>query len=407
MFVQPVSPCQEAYRTIFSDICEPSYNSTSLSIQRAFAQGFEKMTKTALYRQIAESIRQEILHQTLRPGDRLPSVREMATKWTCTIGTIQRAYDTLAQQNLVVSRPGQGTHVAVSVLLEQAEPLRRAALVHRAESFLLEVLTAGYSTVEIEQAIRLALDRWRTFRTEATTWPEQSVRFAGSHDLALTAIAAHFDEFAPGYEPQLTFSGSLGGLIALAEGQADLAGLHLWDEESDSYNLPFIRRLLPGRRVAVLTLAHRNLGLMVLPANPLQITGLADLARPAIHFINRQAGAGTRVWFDVQVRRLGLTPAQISGYNEEVETHSAVARAIAEERAQVGLGLEAAALAYGLGFIPLKKERYDLVIPAEVWPKGPIQALARWLVTDSAKQEIRQLGGYDVTDTGNLEWVIA
>lgn len=363
------------------------------------------MAKTSLYQEIAETIRQDILQQNLQPGDRLPSVRKMANEWNCTIGTIQRAYEELARQDLVVSRPGQGTHVAAAIPVEQAAPFRRAALVHRAEAFLLEVLTGGYTPTEVEQAMRLALDRWRTLQIEMVTWPEQSLRFVGSHDPAVTFITTHFNDIVPNYVPQLTFAGSLGGLIALTEGQADLAGTHLWDEESDTYNIPFVRRLLPGRQVAVLTLAHRNLGLIVLPANPIGITDLADLALPGVRFINRQPGAGTRVWLDAQLRRLALAPIQISGYDEEVQTHSEVARAVAEKRVDVGLGLETVALAYGLGFVPLTKERYDLVIPASVWFKEPIQALVRWLATEAAKTGIMDLGGYDITQMGKVEWL--
>ncbi len=363
------------------------------------------MTKPALYLQIAEATRQKILHQTLQPGDRLPTVREMAVEWNCTIGTVQRAYEELTRQGLVVSRPGQGTHVASALPTEQIVPLQRAALVHRAEAFLLEVLTAGYTPAEVEQAVRLALDHWRTLSQEAPTWPEQSLHFVGSHDAALAYITANFNRVAPDYVPHLTFTGSLGGLIALAEGEADLAGTHLWDEESDTYNIPFVRRLLPGRRVALLTLAHRHLGLLFSPSNPLGISGLEDLARPGVRFVNRQSGAGTRVWLDAQLRRLGVLPAQITGYAEELQTHSEVARAIAEGRAEVGLGIEAAALAYGLGFIALTTERYDLVIPAEVWPRSPIQALALWLASEEAQEDILALGGYDIRDTGKVQWL--
>ena len=114
------------------------------------------MDKNYLYHQIAESIRQEILHETLCPGDRLPSVRQMAARWDCTIGTIQRAYEELARQGLVVSRPGQGTHVAAAISAAAETPLRRASLVHRAEGFLLEALTAGYTATEVDLALRLA-----------------------------------------------------------------------------------------------------------------------------------------------------------------------------------------------------------------------------------------------------------
>lgn len=365
------------------------------------------MADPTLYHQIAEVIRQKIMHQTLNPGDRLPSVREMAVEWACTIGTVQRAYAELARQGLVVSRPGQGTHVAATIPVAQTEPLRRAALVHRAEAFLLEVLTAGYTLAEVELAMRLALDRWRALRRQTTAWPEQSLHFVGSHDPALALIAANFDQVAPDYVPLLDFTGSLGGLIALAEGEADLAGVHLWDEESDTYNAPFVRRFLPGRRVALLTLAHRRLGLIVPPLNPAGMAGLADLVRPGVRFVNRQSGTGTRVWLDAQLRQLGLTAPQISGYEDELPTHTAVAEAVAEGRADVGLGIETAALAFGLGFVPLTTERYDLVIPAEAWSRLPIQALAHWLVTDQAKENIMAIGGYEIKETGKIEWLNA
>ena len=86
-----------------------------------------------------------------------------------------------------------------------------------------------------------------------------SLQFMGSHDPALAWLAAHFSEIAPGYHFQLGFSGSLGGLIALSENAADVAGSHLWDKETNTYNEPFVRRLLPGRRVALITFAYRRL----------------------------------------------------------------------------------------------------------------------------------------------------
>ncbi len=361
------------------------------------------MDKTFLYQQIIESVRQEILQKVLQSGDRLPSVREMAARWNCTIGTVQRAYEELARQGLVVSRPGQGTSVIETIPTEEVLPLRRVALVHRAEAFLLETLTAGYTQPEIEQAIRLALDRWRTLDQELTRWPEGSLRFVGSHDLAVAFITAHFAEIAPDYVPQLTFGGSLAGLMALAQGQAEVAGCHLWDEENDTYNAPFVRRLLPGRRVALLTLAHRHLGLIFSPARP--VAGLEDLTQSGLRFVNRQPGTGTRVWLDARLRRMGLASEDIPGYQTEMQTHSEVACAIAEDSADVGLGVQAAALAYGLDFLPLTMERYDLVIPAEVWNHAPIQALARWLSTDKAKKSIADLGGYNVEETGRVEWL--
>lgn len=363
------------------------------------------MDKTYLYYQIAEAIRQDIRNEVLRPGDRLPSVREMSTRWNCTIGTIQHAYEELAHQGLVTSRPGQGTHVTAAVPAALETPLRRAALVHRAEAFLLEVLTAGYTPPEVELAVRVALDRWRTLNHTPVQLAGHRLRFVGSHDPAMALIAARLADFAPGDTLQLTFAGSLSGLIALAQGEADLAGSHLWDTESDTYNVAFIRRLLPGQRVALLTLAYRRLGFIVAPNSPAGLTGLTDLTRSNLRFVNRQRGAGTRVWLDAHLHQLGIGPELVTGYDRELPTHSEVAQLIAEGQAEVGLGVETAALAYGLRFVPLTLERYDLVIPAQVWTVPAIQAIARWLSTDAAKTELLALGGYDVRETGRVEWV--
>jgi molybdate-binding protein/DNA-binding transcriptional regulator YhcF (GntR family) len=362
------------------------------------------MKDAPIYQQIAESVRQDILYGNRGPGDRLPSVRDMAEQWGCTPGTVQRAYKELALQGLVVSRPGQGTHVVGTIPADDGTPLRRAALVHQAESFLLETLTAGYSASEVEQALRLALDRWRAIAVEGERPPERQVRFVGSHDPAVALIAARFPDLAPAYTLDVTFAGSLGGLIALAREDAELAGCHLWDAESDAYNAPFVRRLLPGRRVALLTLAHRRLGLITRPSNPSGVTGLADLTGD-VRFINRQRGAGTRVWLDAQLRRQGIEPDRIAGYVVEAPTHSEVARVVAEEEADVGLGIEAAALSYGLGFVLLATERYDLAVPEEHWDIPAVQALADWLVTAEARSAIVELGGYEVAETGHVRWV--
>ena len=107
------------------------------------------MDESHLYRKITEAIRQEISSSSLKPGDRLPTVREMAARWDCTVGTVQHAYQELARQGLVTSRSGQGTRVVENPQLRGETVFRRAALVHRAEAFLLEVMTAGYGLTEL------------------------------------------------------------------------------------------------------------------------------------------------------------------------------------------------------------------------------------------------------------------
>jgi molybdate-binding protein/DNA-binding transcriptional regulator YhcF (GntR family) len=363
------------------------------------------MGKTLLYQEIVESIRQDILHGVLKPDAELPTVREMAEKWHCAPGTVLRAYQDLAQKGLVVSRTGAGTRVALQPPADVQTPLRRATLMNQAELFLLSALTSGHTVEDIERAVQAALDRWRALVQEPEAPPSQVLRFVGSHDLALSLLATHMAEIAPGYTLHLSFTGSLGGLIALARHEADLAGAHLWDEETNTYNRPFVRRLLPGQRVALLNLANRRVGLIVAPGNPLGLADLTDLTIKGVRFVNRQAGAGTRVWLDAQLHLLGVDRGRITGYVDEALTHSEVAGAITEGRANAGVGIEAAALAYGLDFVPLTSECYDLVIPANKWDMEPVQALVTSLSSDETKAAIGQMGGYDTRNTGSVEWV--
>jgi putative molybdopterin biosynthesis protein len=363
------------------------------------------MDSSHLYQQIVEAIRDDILSGRLMPGASLPPMRKMTAQWNCTTGTIMRAYQELAHQGLVISHVGRGTKVVTQLPEQTQNPMRRAALFNRMEAFLLEIMTAGYAPDEVEQSLRVALDRWRTFSSQPEETSPTVLRFVGSHDPSLALIASQYHENNPKLSLQLSFTGSLGGLIALAEKKADLAGCHLWDENTDTYNEPFIRKLLPGQKVAMLTLAHRRVGLILPEDNPLKIKSLKDLTKPDVHFANRQQGSGTRVWLDAQLRSLKINPANISSFDEEKMTHSDVARAISKGQANAGIGVETAALSFGLDFKLLTTERYDLIIPAEKWELESVRTLKNWLNTKQAKSAINNLGGYDTAQTGTVTWV--
>ena len=359
-----------------------------------------------LYHQIAESIRQDILEGSLKAGERLPSVRELTGKWGCTGGTVQRAYQDLARQGLVNSRPGRGTFVSMSTTEAQSQlPLRRAALVNRAEAFLLEVFSAGYSQGEVQRALDLAVDRWRSFEFKPEPEKDQTLQICGSHDLVLAWLVSHSRDIFPGISFDVSFVGSLGGLIALAEGKADMAACHLWDEETQTYNKPFIRRMLPSRPAVIIHLAVRRLGLILPPGNPQKIQKLADLTQTEVVFANRQSGSGTRVWLDARLGELGIGSEQIRGYDQEHLTHSEVARAVACGKATVGLGLEASARSFGLDFILLTRESFDLVCLEKSLEKPAVIALTGWLRTDAGKAVVGQFDGYENDLSGMIERV--
>lgn len=230
---------------------------------------------------------------------------------------------------------------------------------------------------------------------------DRPVAILGSHDIALEALTELADR--PGaarvYSPVAI--GSLDGLVALRQGLADIAGCHLLDPEGAEYNVPFVKHLFPDRSMAVITLAHREQGLMVSPGNPMDLGSIEDLAQQGIRFVNRNRGSGTRTWFDAQLRTLGLPHDSIPGYDCEVVTHNAAAEAIASGSADVALGIRAAAVEAGLGFIPLFTERYDLVMDEDRVKDPQIEHLLDTLCAASFGQRLRQYEGYDTSHTGD------
>ena len=229
---------------------------------------------------------------------------------------------------------------------------------------------------------------------------ESTIFAIGSHDVILDLLA----QFLSAHDRRLASAhvGSLGGLVALRRGEAHLAGSHLLDPESGEYNLAYIRRYLPGVPVVVLGLVEREQGLMVLPGNPKGIRSLEDLAREDVTFVNRQRGAGTRVLLDYHLQRLGIAPEQVRGYAQEEFTHLSVAAAVATGRADCGLGIPAAAQALGLDFVPLFRERYDLVIPREHAESPLLAPLFAVLADEAFRAAVMRLPGYDLRPMGKV-----
>jgi molybdate-binding protein/DNA-binding transcriptional regulator YhcF (GntR family) len=368
-----------------------------------------RTTGSHLYEQIAEALRLQIAQGDLAPGQRLPTVRDMAREWDCTPSTVSRAYAILADEDLVTGHRGGGTRVTDNPLPLENAALHWATLVNRAERFLLEAVGQGYTSAQVWSALSVAMGRWETLQQEVPAVDAvpagPSLRFAGSHDLSMDLLERQLVEESPPLQLALSFRGSLGGLMALARGEADIAGTHLWDEASNSYNVPFVKRVLPGLSVALVTLVERSLGLILPPGNPQQIESLADLEQQPVRWINRQAGSGTRVWLDAQLRQAGVDIATIDGYDQEKTTHLEVAQAVQSGEATVGLGIYAAAAAYGLDFIPLTEEQYQLAIPAAVWERESCQVLLAALRSEAFLASVEALGGYNTAATGDVSWL--
>lgn len=362
------------------------------------------MAESYLYLQIASSIKRDIANGLYKPGDMLPAVRSYSETWHCTIGTVQRAFQQLAAQGIVSTHIGKGTIVIGGVMNEPEDGLRKAELIHRAETFLLDAITSGYKAAEVESAVKIALERWRSVSQSSDYSDQYYLRFSGSHDLIVAWMATHFQDIAPGYHLNITFSGSVSGLFALAENKCTMAGSHLLDSQSGTYNLPFIKSLLPNEKLALITLAERHLGLIVKQGNPKKINSIADLVREDVYFVNRHSGSGTRVFIDSELSRLGIDSSQIKGYLNQKNTHTEIALEIAQGHADAGIGLQAAAISSDLDFIPLTLETYDLVFKADVYTSPPIQKMLEWINSPEFISLLNHFGGYESSHSGNVQW---
>jgi molybdopterin molybdotransferase/putative molybdopterin biosynthesis protein len=229
---------------------------------------------------------------------------------------------------------------------------------------------------------------------------ERTIVAIGSHDLVLDLAASALRAEDPAVTLASSNVGSLGGLVALRDGLCHLAGAHLLDPATGEYTMPYVQRVLGGAETAVVRLVHRDQGLIVAPGNPLGLAGIAGLAGTGVRYVNRQRGAGTRVLLDHQLATLGIAPGAVDGYAREEPTHLAVAAAVAAGRADAGLGILAAARAFGLDFVPVTREPYDLVVAAEAMD-GPLLApLWALLHSDRFQAAVTGLGGYSTKEMG-------
>jgi putative molybdopterin biosynthesis protein len=222
-------------------------------------------------------------------------------------------------------------------------------------------------------------------------------------DILLDILSSRLEKNPDGERVYRKHVGSFPGLNALYEGNADIASAHLWDSDTDTYNIPYVRRLLPGIPTVIYHMAMRTEGFYVKKGNPLKIKQWEDLPHAGIRFINREPGSGARVLLDEKLRKLSINRLNIEGYDNIENSHTAIAIAIARGLADVGLGNQKTAMQVdGIEFIPMQQERYELVIKEEDLNRPVVQTLLNILSSDSFKEEIEGLGGYDVSECGRL-----
>lgn len=196
--------------------------------------------------------------------------------------------------------------------------------------------------------------------------------------------------------------GSMGGIMALKSGETHIAPIHLLDMEGGSYNIPYIKKYLPDKDMALIKGVKRIQGLMVTRGNPLNIKSLQDIVTKKLSFVNRQRGSGTRLFLDYNLKKLHIDSKEILGYDREEFTHIGVAAVIAAGDANCGLGIYSAAKLMDLDFIALGNEEYDFVVPRDFLSLDIITEFIEVIKSHEFKDELLKLGGYDYTDIGKI-----
>lgn len=222
-------------------------------------------------------------------------------------------------------------------------------------------------------------------------------------DVLLDILSRYLQLHPNGVQALRSYVGSYNGLYALYQGSVQMATAHLWDGDTGQYNIPFVRRMLPGVPAVIIHLACRLQGFYVEKGNPKGIKGWEDLKRKDITIINREKGSGTRVLLDEHLRKLGIATRNIKGYERESTSHLAIASTVARGGADIGIGNEKSCMQVkGIDFIPLQTERYELVIKKEDMEKAPFQAVLEILRSQEFKMELEGIGGYDLTELGRI-----
>lgn len=286
-----------------------------------------------------------------------------------------------------------------------------ASMLKISKHTVYELIKRGELTAyRVGNMMRIDESDFEAFKESMRTTPSQpaqeeltgvnSLQIVGSHDFLVEHLVKFVNKQPAQFILQPTYIGSLEGLMMLYRGQADIAAVHLLDPTSHEYNIPFIKQLFVHEPISLIRLAGREQGFIVHKNNPKNITKWTDLARNDVTIINRQKGSGTRFLLDSFLAKEDISPADVKGYENEEWSHLSTAAVVQRGAADVALGIRSAADKLGLDFIPAYNEQFDLVIR---WTKNNeehLSSLVETIKSDKFLNSIKQISGYDFTETG-------
>jgi excisionase family DNA binding protein len=241
------------------------------------------------------------------------------------------------------------------------------------------------------------------YPTGTAEMPHKSglLMIAGSDDILLDRALSLFMQLNVGYIVLFGAVGSLGGLKALRRGMCHMATSHLADENEKDYNFSFAASELDALP-AVVNFCRREQGLIVAKGNPHGIRGCSDIAEKDLTVVNRPLGTSTRIIFDQQLQEAGIKPAHVKGYGNAVARHLDIGLEILTGQADVGPGIRPAAALLGLDFLPLRWERFDLLIPKDSFFDKSIQQFLAMLHEPAFHDLAASLPGYELSLAGRM-----
>ncbi|MGA1839322.1 MAG: substrate-binding domain-containing protein [bacterium] len=229
----------------------------------------------------------------------------------------------------------------------------------------------------------------------------EALIITGSNDILLGNILSFFQKKNRDILPLYSSIGSMNGINALKKGWCHICAAHILQKEDEEYNISYIKEVFK-EEFTIVNFTYRTQGLIVQVNNPKHIKGIEDLTRPDIRIVNRQSGTGTRLLLEYELEKYRINAQDIQGYDNVCLSHLDVGIEILSGRADIGLGIQAVAQMFGLDFIPLRKERFDLIIRKEIFSDIKIQAFISFLRSKDTIEYGKRFIGYDLTDMGRI-----